>query len=413
MNPKVLLDAYNTAEARVQEIAAQINGHLDAEENDQALALKPQLDEAKTAAEKAHNVYLLALGTAEEQRSFKPAAPAVLKTGLGDSEIKAFAHYFRNGDDGGIRQLRGHDEEGKVEYSIKLPSQFLKNATDEVFTSGATEAGPAIPTGFSGQIAARKQELMLADRLGIRRVPGVGLTVNFPFDNADAVVFATTSEQVDAHTNTYERDRPTLGTKAFTLVKKTKKIELPEEVLLDEDANLMGFIADYIGRGMALTHNSALITEVAANGTSLKTFASATAIAAGEPEDLVFHDTLGNYLDDGNAISWVMKPTTFGKVKKITGNARMYEERQGAGSQGRTLLEYPVNYSSYPGSVAASGKSLYFGNWYYVGLREDPTLSFIRDPYTYDGLVLLKYMFRLVYGVLIAGAVGYGVHPSA
>ena len=40
-------------------------------------------------------------------------------------------------------------------------------------------------------------------------------------------------------------------------------------------------------------------------------------------------------------------------------------------------------------------------------------MRFIMDPYTVDGLVILKYSFRAVYGVLQAGAIGYGVHPSA
>ena len=46
-------------------------------------------------------------------------------------------------------------------------------------------------------------------------------------------------------------------------------------------------------------------------------------------------------------------------------------------------------------------------------MREEPALRFIRDPFSVDGIVVLKYSFRTVYGVLIAGAVGYGVHPSA
>jgi len=56
---------------------------------------------------------------------------------------------------------------------------------------------------------------------------------------------------------------------------------------------------------------------------------------------------------------------------------------------------------------------VYFGNWFRVGFREEPALRLIRDPYSVDGLVILKYSFRTVYGVLTAGGIGYGVHPSA
>jgi HK97 family phage major capsid protein len=79
----------------------------------------------------------------------------------------------------------------------------------------------------------------------------------------------------------------------------------------------------------------------------------------------------------------------------------------------RALEGFPVHWSLYPAATAASAKDIYFGNWNFVGMREEPALRFIRDPFSVDGIVVLKYSFRTVYGVLIAGAVGYGVHPSA
>lgn len=341
-----------------------------------------------------------------------PQAPAFNKLPRGDSEEHALAAYVKTGDMGAVRSLREQDEEsGKPEIRINVPTGLQKRATDQAMTLTEADGGAAVPTGFVNRIATRRSEIRLAERLGVTMVPGVGTTVNYPYENADPAVFAATSEQVDAHSNTYERDRPTTALKAFTLAKKTKKLELTEELLDDEDANLMGFIADHIGRAIALTHNSLLLTEVAASGTKLKSYASATAIAAGEPEDLVFHDTLSNYLDDGGSNAWVMKPSTYGAVKKLTGDARLYEG-QTAGSGGRVLLEYPVLYSAYAGAVQASGKSQYFGNWNFVGMREDPALRLIRDPYSVDGMVILKYSFRTVYGVLIAGAIGYGQHPT-
>ena len=106
-----------------------------------------------------------------------------------------------------------------------------------------------------------------------------------------------------------------------------------------------------------------------------------------------------------------MRPTTFGKVKGISGDPRVYGNS--VSTAGRTLLEYPVAYSNQAAAIAASAKSMYFGNWYMVGMREDPALRLIRDPYSVDGMVILKYTFRTVYGVLVAGAIGYGVHPTA
>jgi HK97 family phage major capsid protein len=155
-----------------------------------------------------------------------------------------------------------------------------------------------------------------------------------------------------------------------------------------------------------------LLTEVGANGTALKVFAAAAAIAAGEPEDIVYQDTLGYYLDDGSNAAWVMRHSTFGTIAKLTGDPRMYAETP-AGSFGYDLLGYPVARSNKAAAPAASAKSVYFGDWDQVGYREGPELRIIQDPYSVDGLVILKYSFRAVYGVLQAGAIGYGVHPTA
>ena len=49
----------------------------------------------------------------------------------------------------------------------------------------------------------------------------------------------------------------------------------------------------------------------------------------------------------------------------------------------------------------------------FVGMREGPGLTVLRDPYSTDGIVFLKYRFRAVYKVLQAEAVVYATHPTA
>jgi len=354
------------------------------------------------------------------------AAPNINKIGLGDSEIRALGHYIKTGDAGGVKDLmQPEDDRNGSSLEVKLPTALQaraarmfglpeQRAVDSIMNiTTAADGGAAVPTGFAGTIALRMNEVRLSERLGVRPVPGVGTTVNYPYESSDPSVFAATSEQDDSYAQTYERDvAPVMANKAFTLAKKTKKLALTEELLDDEDANLLAHVADAVGRAIGITHNSLLLTEVAANGSSLKSFASATAIAAGEPEDIVFGDTIGYYLDDGGSIGFVTRPSTFGDIASITGNARLYAQTPG-GSFAREILGYPVFYSNQAAAIAASAKSVYFGNWYFVGMREDPALRFLRDPYTTDGIVYLKYSFRAVYGVLIAGAVGYGQHPTA
>lgn len=344
-----------------------------------------------------------------------PTVPAINRTGLGDDVVKALGHYFRTGDTGGVRSMLNHQDEadnrGRPEVELRIPSHYEKRATDEIMNVAADGDGKsAIPVGFVNQIAARRAEVSLVDQLGCQLVPGRGTTVNYPYENADAVVFAATSEQVDALSNTFERDRPTLATKAFTLAKKTKKVELTEELLDDEDANLLGFLADHIGRAQGLTLNTLMLTEAAATGTSVS-IGTTSAISAGDPEKFPYHATTGFYLDDAGSVAWVMRPPTFGAIKNLTGNSRLYDDQTGRGGL-RTLLEYPVYYSSAAAAIGSGTISLYFGNWRFMGYRLDPALRFIRDPYTTDGVVILKYSFRTVFGLLIAGALDYGKHPT-
>lgn len=336
---------------------------------------------------------------------------------MGDNE-RALANYIRFGDLDGLRDMNlvgdGTPRDAPFEAKINIPMQVrgIERRANDTIMNITTEAdgGAVVPTGLAPRIAARRNGIRISERLGVQRVPGIGTTVNHPYENADPNEFATTSEQVDNLTNTYERDAPVLAKKALTLVKKTKKLVITEELSDDEDANLLAYIGDHIGRAVAITQNAMLLAEVAANGSTLKTFAAAAAIAAGEPEDIVYGDTLGYYLDELSSVAWVMRPSTFGAIKSITGDDRQYGDFRGGPKE---LLEYPVVFANAAAAIGASAKSIYFGNWSFVGMREDPSLRLIRDPFSVDGAILLKYSFRCCFGILQAGACGFAVHPSA
>jgi HK97 family phage major capsid protein len=326
----------------------------------------------------------------QNQPVHRAQAPAVLKIGRGDTEERAFAHFIRTGDAGGIETRASNDTDMNI--------------------GTAADGGYAVPTGHYQGIIARRDESMLARMLGVRNIPGMGTTVNVPIDGEDDGEFVSTAEN-----NAFDRDAPALSQKAMTLVKYTKKVDLSLELLQDEDSRLLAFLDDFVGRGIAKTHNSLLLTEVASNGTDFGNFASATAIAAGELEPVVGNDALGPYLDDAGSVGWVMRSSTLWEVQALTGNSRLYADQTANSRANGQLLGYPVYFSAKAGLTAASAKSVYFGNWNYVGMREAPGITVLRDPYSRAayGQVLLHYYFRAVYGVLQAEAVGYKDHPSA
>jgi len=311
------------------------------------------------------------------------------KTKRGDDEVKALAYFIRTGDKGAMK---------------------ASNDTD-MNVGDAADGGNSVPTGHFQNIIARRDESMLARQLGVTLIPGKGTTVNVPLDGEADGEFVVKGEGT-----AFDRDAPAIGQAAMTLGKYTKKIELSVELLEDEDSRLLDFLANFVGRGMAKTHNDLLITEALANGTKTDDFAQ-TAIAAGDLEQMVFDDDLSAYLDDSGSVGWIMKPSTYASVISIaSSNTRFYHANVGDTASPRpTVLGYPVFFSNKISAIGSGNKSVIFGNMSQIGYREAPGLTFLRDPYSKagNGQVVLHYYFRTVYKVLQAEAVGYGQHATA
>lgn len=346
----------------------------------EAIGRQEKLDERTRLLARSAGAVIGAQGGAEARQ-----APAELKDGRGDSETRAMAHYLRSGDSSGL------------EYRAY-------NNTDMNIATAA-DGGYAVPTGLYNDIIARRDEMLLAPKLGVRKIPGKGLTVRVPIDNEADILFTSVAEA-----GAIGQDAPALYYKDFTLVKYAKYITLSWELLRDEDANLLAFVNDWIGRGVAATHNSALITEALANGTAGLTLDSASTIGAAEVPELV--GKLAPEYQDG--AKWVITPGAVALLQGLSGSP-FYFAPQANGYSGPTLWGYPAYSSSYASAVAASAKSLIFANWNFMGLREAQTITMLRDPYSAaaNGQIRLWFWFDCVYGVLQAEAIQYATHPTA
>jgi HK97 family phage major capsid protein len=305
-------------------------------------------------------------------------------------EMKGFMHYIRTGQENSTMRA-------------------LKASNDTDMNIGTAEDGQyLVPTGHYQNVITRRDESALWSRLGVTEIPGVGTTVNVPYDDEADGEFVVATE-----TQEFDDDAPATGRKQMTLKKYAKIIRISHELLRDEDSRLESFLANWVGRGMAKTHNDLLITEVETNGTALKTFASATAVALGEMEDMVFQSDMVSYLDGGSA-AWVMSGPSYAKIASIKGDALTYAQTP-QGKFRESILGFPVYFTNKADTIGASKKSLFFGDWSQVGVRNGAGLQLIRDPYTRAryGQIELVYLFDVVYGVLNAEAIGYGTHPSA
>ena len=330
-----------------------------------------------------------------------------VKTKRGDDFAKAYVHYLRTGDEGGVKHLVTSNMSDSKPWSGTPGNTIsIKAPNDTDMNIGtAADGGNAVPTGHFNQIIARRDEGMLAANLGVRNIPGVGTTVNVPIDNEADVEFTSTAE---AATN--QRDAPAIGQVAMTLAKYTKMIELSDELLQDEESNVLAFLSDWVGRSMASQHNNLLITAADTNGTSITTFTGTDTIAAGELQDMMYNDALEPYLDDGGSVGWVTRRSTHGAIAKLQGNDFIYDMTPQGNGAGRTLLGVPVNYSVHTDALATGNKPILLGNWFYMGVRNEPEFRLLRDPYSAAraGQLRLHYYFRTVYAVLQAEAITYG-----
>jgi HK97 family phage major capsid protein len=316
------------------------------------------------------------------------AAPTVLKMGRGDSEMRAMANYLRTGDASG------------------LAYQAAYNNTD-MNIGTAADGGYAVPTGMYNQIIARRDELALFTRLGVRAIPGQGLTVNVPIDDEADLLFTSVAEA-----GNIGQDAPALNQKAFTLAKYAKYVTLSWELLRDEDANLLSFVNDWIGRGIAATENSLLLTEARAGGTAGLTLDGASTIGSTEIPEFV--GKLAPEYQDG--AWWVLNPATVALIQGLSGTSNWYFAPIPANYAGwPTLWGFPVAQSGQASAIAASAKSLIFGNFQFMGRRQGTTIQMLRDPYTAAGTGQIKlwFWFDCVYGVLQAEAIQFATHPTA
>jgi HK97 family phage major capsid protein len=317
-------------------------------------------------------------------------APAVNTTGLGEDAdgVKAFMHYLRTGDEGGVHSLKAY------------------NNTDMNIGTSA-DGGYAVPTPLFNQIVARRDEMSILPSLGARQIPGKGLTVRVPIDAEDDVLFSSVAEA-----GTVAQDAPALGYKDFTLVKYGKFITLSWELLRDEDAGLQSFINDWIGRGVAATENAAILTELRASGTAGLTLDAAASVGYTEIPEMV-----GKLAPEYQAgAKWILAPSTVAYIQGVNSTAQFLFAPAPVAYGGKpSLWGFPVIQTSAASAMAASAKSLIFGDFSFLGYRRATGLNMLRDPYSVatTGQVRLHFWFDFVPGVLQAAAVQYATHPSA
>lgn len=313
-----------------------------------------------------------------------------------------------------VRQRAGVDDAGLAkEYREAVIEEHRASNDTTMNITTAADGGDLVPTGHYNGIIERARPMALYNRLGAMQIPGVGTTVNVPIDNeADSGVFVSTNESAED-----DRDAPAVSKIAMTLVKYTKRIDLTTELMQDEESALMTFLNSYVAAGFAATMNSLLVAEVLADGTAGLTFDAVAAIGAAEVPELLYKLS-AEYAESPN-VHWLMNRTTEGYLRGLRDTSLWTFAPNNVAGSGRgvdsLLWGIPAHSTSYVPAYGSGAKSMAVGDFSKMGYRLDPTMTFLRDPYSRAsyGEVLLHYYFRADFEVFQAGAFQYATHPTA
>jgi HK97 family phage major capsid protein len=382
------------------EVAEKENRDLTAEEQTQYSEKMTAIDALKARIDRADQLAALESQMSEPEprkNSALPGMPAFnRKTGLGDNETKATAFYIKHGDTGALKGLQADQT-----------TEFMAGSNNTDMNVGTqADGGYLVPTGHFQGIVGKRNESALFGPLGVTPYNGYrGTTLNVPIETGGSNVFVSTAESTGA----VDIDAPVFNVAALTFVNFTKSLELTNDLRDMEDSDLMNFLTGWVGRALALTHNSALVTEALLDGTSV-TLGAQTAATAGDPETLN-GALLAEYSD--NAF-FVMKKATLAKYRALTGSPFLYQPTPAGALSPRQLGEYSVFLSSFVPAIGSGLKSSILGDFSYMGMREIP-LTFLYDPYSKANTsrVMLHYRTSIVYKVTNADAILYGKHPTS
>jgi len=327
------------------------------------------------------------------------AAPAIkggganinLKTKRGDSEMQAFTHWVKTGDKGAIKS-----------------NVFLNESV-------VAEGEATVPIDFYNQIVRVLDVESFARAAGARVINTSLHTLNIPIQkNRWAAPASTAESQTSTQTIADLNQVQPFDTVAVTPLKYTRMVLLSDEYVNDDKANVLQFISDSLAQQYALLENTLAVAELTSGVTAHQTAAAAAAIATADVNGL-FYKVTQPYRNKG---AWVGAGTTQGAIASIQAYPFVYtgSPQGAAGPAGLdTLLGRPFFNAADVTAIAASAKSLWFGNFSYMGLVQNGGLTIRRlnEAYAIYGQVAFLASLRIAFKTLQPEAFAYLVHPTA
>jgi len=299
---------------------------------------------------------------------------------------------------------------------ITVKGRTIKGALQE---GGTTEGRYLVPAGELGRIVEQRDEESLVARLGAAVFTTDRDRFNIPVESTAMTKFTIVAEE--GAISDAEND-PAIGQAAVTVYKFNKLVKVSDELMEDYNSGLEAYLARGLGRAWAITENyytqvgsgSSQPQGVFVGGTAGLTLDSASAIGAAEVPELL--GKLQAPYRNGAVV--LMNRTTAAYLAGLTGN--QFQFRQPMANiikvNGEDLgIGYPVIPTEDAAAIAASAKSMLFGNFEFYGWVRNRSLSVKRlvELYAGTGQIGILATFRAGGKVLQAEAFQYATHPSA
>jgi HK97 family phage major capsid protein len=262
MNLKPYYDAVVTAEARVQDLAGQINALFEKNQTEDALKLRPDLDLAKATAKNANDLYLSMRDAVGEGQT--PAQRFVPASGTPDpqtpiKDVRATPEYFS----AFFSAFRSGASPRSIKAGMHRAEQYniLLNALTE--TGGnpvGEEGGFLLPVEFDNKIRElmrQFKDLAMPQYFNIETVTAYS-GWRAVEQAAAALPFAAIVENVTLAAT----ESPVFSKLEYTIVDYGGYLPVTNDLLSDTPVNLMTYLAGWFAKKVVLTNNSLILAAI-------------------------------------------------------------------------------------------------------------------------------------------------------
>ena len=243
------------------------------------------------------------------------------------------------------------------------------------------EGGYAVPDDFYNRIVEQRQELSFIRKAPVTRFVTQHDRILVPTEATAGTKLVVTAEEA-----AYDEDEPVFGQVALTIHKFTKMIKVSEEMLDGDAVGLEAYISSVVARASAASENyycaigtgtgmpEGIVAGATASGI---TTAGATAITAAELIQVMgtvespYHNSSSGFL---------MRGATKFYLQGLTGNAFQFINTPAGGD----FMGYPAYIAPDMDAVAATGKSVVFGDFSMYAFAERAGVTLSRNPYLYQ-----------------------------